>query len=305
MPYTVNYSDSGKPSIIISDGTVDTSTSLVLIGKNLTNFGEYLNEDLLHLLENFSDESEPPNPTEGQLWYRTDESQLYIYDNGQWYPIGFPVGNTRIIVRTRYDTDDILHRTLESIVDGEIVSITVDDTTAWVPRSDEFLEDGVTRLDTQFPTIQSGINMNTTTNYKFRGTATSAEYADLAERYSADAVYEPGTVVKIGGTHEITQTVVQGDPDVFGIVSTNPAFEMNSGAGNDETHPYVALAGRVPCKVVGKVYKGQRVISCHTPGHAIADPGTGIFDSRVVIGRALENKTDDGAGVIEVVVGAK
>ena len=57
-------------------------------------------------------------------------------------------------------------------------------------------------------------------NYKFRGLATSAEYADLAERYAADAEYDKGTVVRIGGTHEITQTMQHADTDVFGIVST-------------------------------------------------------------------------------------
>ena len=135
------------------------------------------------------------------------------------------------------------------IVDAQIVTITVDDTTAWTPHNDEKLEDGVTNLSTQFPTIAAGVNMNNTTNYKFRGLATSAEYADLAERYAADAEYDKGTVVRIGGTHEITQTMQHADTDVFGIVSTAPGFEMNAGAGSDATHPFVALAGRVPCKV--------------------------------------------------------
>lgn len=305
MPYTINYSDSGNPSIILNDGTVDTSTSLVLVGKNVTNFGEYLNENLLHLLENHANGTEPLNPTDGQLWYNTTESQLYIYDNGVWYPIGFPLGNTTILIRNRQDTLGVYHKTIENIVDGQIVHITVDDTTSWIPHPTEFLEDGVTRLDTQFPTIQSGINMNTTTDYKFRGTATSAEYADLAERYAADSEYTPGTVVALGGTHEITQTVKSADEDVFGIISTAPGFEMNSGAGTDATHPYVALAGRVPCKVVGKVRKGQRLITSDTPGHAMADSGAGVLDYRLVIGRALESKDSDGEGTIEVVVGVK
>lgn len=305
MPYTINYSNSGKPAIILNDGTVDTSTSLVLIGKNVTNFGEHLNENLLNLLENFSDGTEPPSPVEGQLWYNTTESQLYIYDNGQWYPIGFPVGNTRMVVRNRQDTLGVFHKTIEGIVDGNIVHITVDDTTSWTPHPTEFLEDGVTRLDTQFPTIQSGINMNTTTDYKFRGTATSAEYADLAERYAADAVYENGTVVKLGGTHEITQTLQEFDADVFGVISTAPGFEMNSAAGSDDTHPYVALAGRVPCKVIGKVFKGDRLVTSDTPGHARVGHPTEVTDYRKVIGRALESKDSDGEGTIEVVVGAK
>lgn len=305
MPYTVDYSDTGKPAIILNDGTTDTSTSLTLIGKNVTNFGEYLNENILHLLENFSSGTEPVNPVEGQLWYDTTESQLYLYDSGQWNPIGFPLGDTSVVVRTRYDTSDNPHKTIEHIVDGQIVTITVDDTTSWNPRSNEYLEDGVTALSTQFPTIQSGINMNTATNFKFRGTATSAEYADLAERYAADAVYMPGTVVRLGGSHEITQTVKELDEDVFGIISTAPGFEMNSGAGTDSTHPYVALAGRVPCKVVGKVKKGQRITTSSVPGYAQADNGKVVTDYRHIIGRALEDKNTDGEGTIEVVIGAK
>ena len=303
MPYTIDYSDSGKSPIVVNDGTVDTSTSLSLIGKNYTNFGEVLNENQLHLLENFASGSAPSNPTEGQLWYDTTNNKLMIYD-GSWYTIGAPAGTTRIEYRRRQDTLGNFHNTIEMIVDNNIVSITTDDTTAFTPHATEYLEDGVTALTTQFATIQAGIQMNSTANYKFRGTATSADYADLAERYSADAEYEAGTVVRLGGTHEITQTLQESDRDVFGIVSTSPGFEMNAGAGSDATHPFVALAGRVPCKVIGKVVKGERLVSSATPGHAMAiKPGPGEYYT--VIGRALESKDSDEAGTIEVVVGAK
>ena len=305
MPYTIDYSETGKTPIVVNDGVVDTSTSLKLIGKNYNRFGEYLNENLLHLLENFAGATAPDTPTEGQLWYDTSESYLKIYESGKWYTIGSPAGNTRMEVRTRLDTNGVSHYTIENIVDSVIVTILVDDTTAWTPASTEYLEDGVTALSTQFPVIQAGVSMNTTTNFKFRGTATSAEYADLAERYNADEVYEPGTVVKIGGSHEITQTSECRDTNVFGIISTAPGFEMNSAAGNDDTHPFVALAGRVPCKVVGKIKKGDRVVSSNTPGHAKAVEMTQILDYRNIIGRALADKTDDGEGLIEVVVGAK
>lgn len=305
MPYTIDYSDNGKTPIVVNDGTVDTSTSLVYIGKNTSRFGEYLNENMLHLLENFAGATAPTNPTEGQLWYDTANSYLMIFDNGQWYTIGSPAGTTRLEVKTRLDTLGGTHYTIENIVDDVIVSITVDDTTAWTPASSEYLEDGVTALSTQFPVLQAGVNMNTATDFKFRGTATSAEYADLAERYAADAEYSPGTVVRLGGSAEITQTLQAADEDVFGVVSTAPGFEMNSAAGTDATHPYVALAGRVPCKVVGTVRKGQRVITSNVPGHAMADNGSGVLDYRMVIGRALADKTDNGEGVVEIVVGAK
>ena len=306
MPYTIDYSDSGKSPIVVNDGTVDTSTSLSLIGKNYTNFGEVLNENQLHLLENFASGSAPSNPTEGQLWYDTTNNRLMLYD-GSWYTIGAPAGTTRIEYRRRQDTLGNFHNTIEMIVDSNIVSITTDDTTAFTPHATEYLEDGVTALTTQFATIQAGIQMNSTANYKFRGTATSADYADLAERYAADAEYEAGTVVRLGGTHEITQTLQELDKDVFGIVSTSPGFEMNAGAGSDATHPFVALAGRVPCKVIGKVVKGERLVSSATPGHAQVDPSKSmdINFSYAIIGRALENKDSVEAGTIEIVVGAK
>ena len=304
MPYTIDYSDPGKSPIVVDDGTADTSTSLTLIGKNYTRFGEILNENQLQLLENFANGTAPSNPTEGQLWYDNSTNRLMLYD-GSWFTIGAPAGTTRIEYRQRQDTLGVYHWTIETIVDDQIVTIHVDDTTAWTPAATEFLEDGVTALSTQFPVIQAGINMNTTTDYKFRGTATSAEYADLAERYAADQEYEAGTVVRLGGTHEITQTLQAGDIDVFGIVSTAPGFEMNSAAGTDATHPFVALAGRVPCKVIGTVAKGQRLISSNTPGHAMASPDGIGTNWQEIIGRALESKDTEEADTIEVVVGAK
>ncbi len=305
MPYTVDYSDSAKTAIVVNDGTVDTSTSLGLIGKNYTNFGELLNEDLLHLLENFSDSNAPSNPTEGQLWYDTGNSKLMIYDNGQWYQIGAPASTTRFEYRYRQDTLGTYHNTIECLVDNVIVWICTDDATVWTPHATEYLEDGSTALTTQFPTIQAGIQMNNTTNFKFRGIATSAEYADLAERYASDQTYAHGTVVRLGGSHEITQTLQEGDIDVFGIVSTQPGFEMNAAAGTDETHPYVALAGRVPCLVVGTVAKGDRLVSSNMPGHARRAHPAELNDYRRIIGRALASKDTDVAGTVEVVVGAK
>ena len=303
MPYTVDYSQSSKTAIIVNDGTIDTSTSLGLIGKNYTRFGETLNENLLHLLENFADTNAPSNPSEGQLWYDTTNSQLKLYDNGVWTTISTSAGTTKVEFRNRKDTGGNYHKTIEHIVDGNIVTIMVDDTTAWTPHADEKLEDGLTALSTQFASIQSGVNMNSTTHYKFRGIATSAEYADLAERYEADAEYEAGTVVKIGGDKEITETTEEVDDDVFGIVSASPGFEMNAGAGSDATHPFVALAGRVPCKVIGPINKGDRLVSSTTPGHAQAEKKGDTI--RSIIGRSLESKDSDEAGTVEVVVGAR
>jgi hypothetical protein len=305
MPYTVDWPDATKTPIVVNDGTVDTSTGLGLIGKNYTRFGEIFNENLLKLLSNFSNSTAPVNPSDGQLWFDSTDNQLNVYNNGQWWPIGFPAGGTRIEVRYRKDTLSVFHYTIEHIVDDTIVTITVDDTTAWTPHPDEKLEDGVTLLSTQYPIIRAGINMNITANFKFRGTATSAEYADLAERYAADKEYDPGTVVILGGEKEITESTTAASVNVFGIISTAPGFEMNNGAGNDVTHPYVALAGRVPCKVVGIVHKGDRLVTSDITGHARVAHPLELGDYRRIIGRAITNKETEGSGLVEVVVGVK
>ena len=135
------------------------------------------------------------------------------------------------------------------------------------------------------------------------GTAMLSRYADLAERYHADAVYESGTVVRLGGPHEITQTVSSVDTSVFGIISTDPGLILNAGAGGDETHPLIALTGRVPCKVKGAVNKGDRLVSSDIPGVAKAY-STGD-DVLAIIGRALVNKTSTEVESIEIVVGVK
>ena len=134
----------------------------------------------------------------------------------------------------------------------------------------------------------------------FNGTATSAQYADLAEIYSADQDYEAGTVVKLGGSAEVTATTSFNDQAVFGVVSTNKAYLMNSEA---EGVP-VALTGRVPCKVEGRIKKGERLVSGSKPGYAKA-LGNNDYDMRSIIGRALSDKDTFDDGVVEVVVGVK
>jgi hypothetical protein len=132
----------------------------------------------------------------------------------------------------------------------------------------------------------------------FQGTASQVRYADLAERYHADAVYEVGTVLVLGGVNEVTTTNQFADTRVAGIVSTNPAYMMNSEAGNDETHPYIALKGRVPCKVTGYVEKGDLLVTSSTPGYATVAKAV---HSGAVIGKALGSQSE-GFGVIEVLV---
>ena len=127
--------------------------------------------------------------------------------------------------------------------------------------------------------------------------ATSAQYADLAEQYLSDANYNPGTVVKFGGTQEVTLADQDNDPLIAGVVSSNPAYLMNSGLIGQYVIA-VALAGRVPCQVQGPIRKGQMIVSAGNGyGRAAVKPEIGT-----VIGKALEN-FDGETGIIEVVVG--
>lgn len=131
-------------------------------------------------------------------------------------------------------------------------------------------------------------------------TAIQSFYADFAERFAADAVYEPGTVVEIGGEQEVTLATDELSDKVFGVISTNPAHLLNSGAGTNETHPPIAVNGRVPVKVIGKVKKGDRLVSA---GNGYARAGTKEEITQFnVIGRALESKSDSGKGIVNAIV---
>ena len=129
------------------------------------------------------------------------------------------------------------------------------------------------------------------------GLASSAQYADLAEKYEADAEVEPGTVVHFGGEKEVSMCDVDHCQAVAGVVSTAPAFRMNDDLEAEHV-AMVALQGRVPCKVTGPVHKGDMMVSAgNGMARAEANPKVGA-----VIGKALEN-WEGGEGVIEVVVG--
>ena len=149
------------------------------------------------------------------------------------------------------------------------------------------------------PTANATANIGSSTAYfnTVFGKATTAQYADLAELYSADAKYEPGTVLDFGGTNEVTISSVSSSTRVAGVVSTNPAHLMNS-VLESEHKVAVALTGRVPTSVVGTVRKGDMMVTAGNGyAQASAAPAMGT-----VIGKALEN-FDGVSGVIEVVVG--
>lgn len=143
----------------------------------------------------------------------------------------------------------------------------------------------------------AGISKNLYVGSTIYGTATQAKYADLAENYASDADYEEGTVVHFGGTAEVSVCNEDGCKRVAGVVSTAPAYLMNSELASEYVVT-VALVGRVPVRVIGAVAKGDMLVAAgNGAARAEANPQVGQ-----VIGKALQdfNGTE---GVIEVVVG--
>ena len=135
------------------------------------------------------------------------------------------------------------------------------------------------------------------------GNQITANYADVAERFAADTELEAGTVVELGGTEEITKVQRELSEDVFGVISTRAAYLMNSRAGTDQTHPPVAMTGRVPVRVVGIINKGDRLVSAGNGIARAAQPGEATAFN--VIGRSLVNKTDTAEGIVEAIVTIK
>jgi len=134
-------------------------------------------------------------------------------------------------------------------------------------------------------------------------TATTALYADVAERFASDEVLEAGTVVELGGSAEITRSLEELSENVFGVISTRAAYLMNGGAGEDDTHPPVAMTGRVPVKVTGVVRKGDRLVSAGAGIARAAQPGE--VTAFNVIGRSLVDKLTPELGTIEAIVTIK
>lgn len=425
MAYNISLSN-GEPLVTVADGTVDINySSLNLVGKNFAGYGQLMNENFVHLLENFSNASEPLNPITGQLWYDsnhkvmkvrtqyntwknigsatasdvaptnaiigdqwwdTTNNQLKSYDGLTWLLVG-PLfsrdqGLTGAIPDTIRDNAGTDHVVIKFYINNVVVAIwckdevpfTVDPTVKvagfYLPGSDQIVKPGLTYADlgnldineyTDIPrntiwatvenalrlggiiasnylrrdltgttqTVEDTVQFNNSTaiamagsidvlddsvydiggpNNKlrdvyattFHGVATSAQYADLAERFEADQTYEPGTVVAIGGDKEITAVADELSDDVFGVISTKAAYLMNAGAGTDATHPPIAVSGRVPVKVKGRVKKGDRLVSA---GNGMARSATkDEITPWNVIGRALGNKDTTTIGTVEAIV---
>lgn len=401
MAYTIVKSD-GTVLTTIADGTINTtSTALGLPGRNYAGYGQSLDTNFVHQLENFADSSPPSNPIRGQLWFNTNTSTLLVCpaDNttnaNAWLTLAQSggSGNTTfgsVIVNgnlqanniqavNNSNADVITTRLLSvsatatiltaNVTTGNIITLNTANITTgaagtagaitgtWTlsggsgGTSNAFIVTGgvinaVNGIKTDNYYYANGANFNpsgsynngnvfdyltgsnaisqftgniaptkiTTSNIAGGGTIfgiwtlgsgarLNATYADLAERFESDAYYDAGTVVELGGDAEITAVVNELSEDVFGVVSNTAAYLMNATAGNDTTHPAVAVGGRVQVKVTGKVRKGQRLVSA---GNGIARAANlGEATSFNTIGRALANKTTDDVGTIEAFVSIK
>ena len=462
MAYTINLTD-GSIFATIPDGTINTSSSMILIGKNYAGYGDFLDENFMHLLENGSNTTAPGAPITGQLWwdktnsllkvyngttfktisaatasstapvsnstgdlwYNTVAQQLSVWTGTAWLVIGPSVNpeGTGVVVTSIVDTLSQAHQVIELVVANVIVGMVSKDST-FTPASpptgfatispgiqlattgnlplfqgtattaltlagydpSEFMKTGTNTsttgtlsvlndtglfvgVDSDFGASVSGstvtlanktsngnlvvqvnqggspinaITINGTTGVvdipSFSGNiaggnvavnnlinsnangvgnigssslyfntvfakATSAQYADVAERFAADVEMLPGTVVELGGTAEITCSIIELSDNVFGVISTRAAYLMNSGAGTDATHPPVAMTGRVPVRSVGIIRKGDRLVSAGNGLARAAQPGEATAFN--TIGRALADKIGDGEGMVEAIVTIK
>ena len=421
MAYTINLTN-GTIFATIADGTINTASSQTLIGKNYAGYGQFLDDNFIHLLECGSNSTPPGAPLTGQLWWDTSAGLLKVY-NGTifktisaatasssaptnnvtgdlWYDttnqqLKVYTGSTFLIVGPAYtsgqgvtgaiattivDNTSVSHVVLELFVNDSIVGIISKDA-AFTPQaaisgyttvrpgitlstlvgaqvplfqgtatlaqgltsgnifmlnnantstsgtlsvindtglfvgSDSDLNIGVVGTSVNIKNVTS--NGNITFGVNIAGTPTTAmtingstgtisgnqinaNYADVAERFAADSILTPGTVVELGGPNEITQ--VNGDlsENVFGVISTRAAYLMNSQAGSNDTHPPVAMTGRVPVRVVGIINKGDRLVSA---GNGLARAAqAGEATAFNVIGRSLTNKLDSGEGTVEAIV---
>ena len=413
MPYILNKTNGNKLAVL-EDASLDLTTNLSFVGRNYSGYGEIINENLLKLLENFSNTTPPSRPLMGQLWFDSTSDQrrlnvcydgkkfkglatlrvqtntpdtsiqgelwwdtannqlkafngssyltigptsvssaksswtfteeTYIDDTNTSYGIPFIKGNLNsrpavaITAFSSLVTTSTIKVTNSDLIDPTgkpdfsngikkgitlagcdangssraanyyfwgtaaeaLTAVTATGITVTPAVSGTFFVPFVNTYSGSATVISStsSFNYNVSTGV-LNATATAAYYADLAERYESDRPYEVGTVLVIGGEKEVTTTDVKANTAVIGIVSKNPAYMMNSGAGTDETHPYIALKGRVFCKIVGTVKKGDLLVTSSVPGHAEA--WIEGDSPNAVIGKALSGQ-EKGYGVIEVLV---
>jgi hypothetical protein len=388
MTYFVNKTNG--TAIIVADGTKDTtSTSLTLLGRLSSNYGEDQNENFVKLLENFAFSSSPSNPITGQLWYDTTNAVIKIYDSttSTWSSVGQKIqgniistanltigsqgfeiqeitGDVKLINKTTNGNISIysnvsgtstlvlgingttglltvvgnptnnLGVTTKSYVDNSIsvVQANLANSISLVQANIDLINAGTGSLSATDLSLNGNVALsnsgtgNTVVNLLTPGgvavlsaqgsndAATpvtikgqwvlgtnanlQANYADLAENFASDREYDPGTVLTLGGTKEVTISTVDQDTKVAGVVTTDPAFVMNHKLIG--TKSCIALQGRVPCKVVGPIELGDLLVTSDIPGHArkAISPTVGS-----VLGKALQNYNSTEPGIIEILVG--
>jgi hypothetical protein len=406
MAYTIVKSD-GNVLTTIPDGTINTtSTSLGLPGRNYAGYGQVLDTNFVHVMENFADTVPPANPLTGQLWYNTNNSTLYVCPtDGEsnalaWLALtatssggntsfgavtvtgdlsaGNLYANSGTIGANAFTSSYLTVSANANIAQANITAATIGTLTTTVIttgssttagtltgtwtingtggggnasiynsgniyinntgntygiKTDKYMyangdpisfagtysdanvtaflptyvgNVGASGGATVFngTTISTGANTTAGTitgNWTLTaGSRLQATYADLAERFAADDIYEPGTVVELGGEKEITAVKYELSEDVFGVISDTAAYLMNAGAGSDKTHPPVAMTGRVQVKVDGKIKKGDRLVSA---GNGVARAAeSNEANAFNTIGRALTDKNTDGVGFVEAIV---
>jgi hypothetical protein len=429
MSYSINLTN-GNLLVTVPDGTINTTAcSQVLLGKNYAGYGQFLDDNFVHLLENAANSTPPSAPLTGQLWFNTTSGVLQVYNGtgfkalggaqaassapsnnsigdlwyntttqqinvwtgSAWLLVG-PIYNsttgvTGAIPTTILDNTATSHIVIELYVNNTIIGFISQDA-AFTPQTDisgfTTIRPGITlattvgsqvplfqgtatnsqalgnvaassfmRADTNTSTVGTltvlnntglfvgansdfkvgvtgNVNVNLTNNdlngninfvVNKSGTPSTAmtingstgivsgafgitaNYADVAERFAADAEYAPGTVVELGGSAEITKSNTELSDTVFGVISTRAAYLMNGAAGDDITHPPVAMTGRVPVQVIGTVNRGDRLVSA---GNGMARAARqGEASAFNVLGRSLDNKLDSGLGIVEAIVTIK
>ena len=406
MAYTIVKSD-GTVLTTIADGTINTtSTSVGLPGRNYAGYGQTLDTNFVHQLENFADTTPPANPLTGQLWYNTNANTLYVCPTdglsnaNAWVSLAVSSANSTTTFGSVQVTGNVSANNVTAVnnvsgANGIFTNISVSSTanissgtanigtgnigslftqsinagsqstavtltgvltqngagtansiagtSMWVTGGNLVITGGGNigiRTDNYYyangavisfagsysnanvqallpvyggailattvtaTALTTGANTTAGTmtgNFTLTaGSRLQSTYADLAERFEADAFYDAGTVVEMGGDKEITAVQYELSEDVFGVVSTTAGYLMNAMAGDDDTHPAIAVGGRVQVKVIGKITKGQRLVSA---GNGIARAAQkGEATAFNTIGRSLEDKMTDEIGAVEAFV---
>jgi hypothetical protein len=220
--------------------------------------------------------------------------QFFIGNGSQLTGLSLGVSVTKFENGTSKGEINVPNGNIAFTVAGTANVVVVDTTTVYA---------NVVSVQSIAKTGSNGVgNIGSSANYfnQVFATATTALYADVAERFAADETLEPGTVVELGGIREITRSTNDLSENVFGVISTRPAYTMNGAAGDDDTHPRVAMTGRVPVKVTGRVKKGDRLVSAGSGQARAAQPGEATAFN--VIGRSLVDKLTPEPGTIEAIV---